>query len=283
MSKNNNTWSERKFTRFIKEGRGQGRGSGYKPWLTIQDFPSKGRVSRLKGWKTNRIHHFFTDTQTRFFYLLEWEDAVIDIREHFPLFNLEEKIDTKDINMENFKDKESGFPYTISTSFLITIKDCHGNLEYAARSIKADYELEKKRTLDRLELERRYWKAKGIDWGILTQKEINKTKAKNIEWIHAAYFLLENEEKAKDLGYLTEVLQEELTKSSLQVRLALKKFDEELKLETGTALMLFKHLIARKKIVVDLEKEIKLNLKPDELIARFNEKVREGEGLVSNC
>lgn len=34
-----------------KEGRGQGLGVDYKPWVTIQDVPSLGRVTRLKGIK----------------------------------------------------------------------------------------------------------------------------------------------------------------------------------------------------------------------------------------
>lgn len=39
-------------------------------------------------------------------------------------------------------------------------------------------DLEKKKTLERLEIERRYWIAKGIDWGIVTQKEISNVFAK---------------------------------------------------------------------------------------------------------
>jgi hypothetical protein len=50
-------WTQDKFERYIKEGRGQGSGSNYQPWIKIQDFPSKGRVSRPPGWKTNREHH----------------------------------------------------------------------------------------------------------------------------------------------------------------------------------------------------------------------------------
>ncbi|HHU29270.1 MAG: hypothetical protein QM368_01115 [Bacillota bacterium] len=37
----------------LSENRGAGELAFYKPWLSIQDFPSKGRVSRIKGWKTN--------------------------------------------------------------------------------------------------------------------------------------------------------------------------------------------------------------------------------------
>lgn len=58
MVKYNSNWSQKKYQKFINEGRGQGENEIYKPWLTINDFPSLGRVTRIKGWKTNRIHHF---------------------------------------------------------------------------------------------------------------------------------------------------------------------------------------------------------------------------------
>ncbi len=51
---------QKKIEQWIKEGRGQGEGKEYKPWLTIQDFPSMGRVTRVFGWTTQRIHHFFS-------------------------------------------------------------------------------------------------------------------------------------------------------------------------------------------------------------------------------
>ncbi|NMB95043.1 MAG: heteromeric transposase endonuclease subunit TnsA, partial [Clostridiaceae bacterium] len=95
MAKRNLEWNQNKLRRYLDEGRGQGIGKDYKPWLTIQDFPSMGRVSRIYSTKTERIHHFFSDNETRMFYLLHWEDAVIDIREHFPLLDIGQVIKDK--------------------------------------------------------------------------------------------------------------------------------------------------------------------------------------------
>ncbi|WP_224752589.1 hypothetical protein [Metabacillus arenae] len=55
MSKRTNGWTEEKIARYYAEGRGKGELASYKPWLTIQNVPSSGRVHRFKGWKTNRI------------------------------------------------------------------------------------------------------------------------------------------------------------------------------------------------------------------------------------
>ncbi len=40
-------WTQAKFEPYIKEERGKGRGKDYKPWITIQDFPSRGIVLPL--------------------------------------------------------------------------------------------------------------------------------------------------------------------------------------------------------------------------------------------
>jgi len=41
----------------IKQGRGQGTGTDYIPWIQVRDFGSKGRVTRDRGWITGRVHH----------------------------------------------------------------------------------------------------------------------------------------------------------------------------------------------------------------------------------
>lgn len=76
----------------IKKGRGTGVGKEYKPWLTIQDVPSLGRSTRLKGIKTCRQHEFLSDMERNYFYLLEYLDDIIDIREQYPLLPLEETV-----------------------------------------------------------------------------------------------------------------------------------------------------------------------------------------------
>ena len=81
-----------KVEKWIKEGRGSGIGADYKPWLNIQDVSSLGRSTRLRGIKTNRQHEFLSDLERNHFYITEYSDFVVDIREQFPLLKLEETI-----------------------------------------------------------------------------------------------------------------------------------------------------------------------------------------------
>ena len=77
--------SEAKNSKWIKEGRGSGQNSDYKPWITVRDLPSDGRVHRVFGHKSQRTHHLLSDLELAVFLLLEWHQDVIQIREQFPL------------------------------------------------------------------------------------------------------------------------------------------------------------------------------------------------------
>ena len=65
------------------------------PYLLVHDVPSNGLASRIWGWKTNRVHHLLSRLELIFFYMLEWCQDVIDIREQFPL-NLDETLAISD-------------------------------------------------------------------------------------------------------------------------------------------------------------------------------------------
>lgn len=82
MSKRKRTSSVEKR---LKDGRGQGIETDYKPWLVIQDLGSLGRSTRLRGVKIPRQFEFLSDLERNYFYLLEYSYLVVDIREQYPL------------------------------------------------------------------------------------------------------------------------------------------------------------------------------------------------------
>ncbi|KOA19460.1 transposon Tn7 transposition protein TnsA [Clostridium homopropionicum DSM 5847] len=261
MAKRSNDWDSNKLNRWIKEGRGQGEGKEYKPWLTVQDFPSMGRVTRVFGWTTQRIHHFFSDTQLKYFYLLDWEERVIDIREHYPLIDLEVVLkDTSDLRLGKFIDRKTKEPYILTTTFLITLLNSDGKKSFAARSIKYASELSKKSTIEKLEIERRYWKVQGIDWGIVTNKDINDVRAKNIEWVHSAM-------NSDDCNGLSKAEFDDLFDGILyrfidnkqSIKNIIAGFEKDYSLDVGMGLLLFKRLVAEKRIVLDMDKPINLS------------------------
>lgn len=278
MAKRRHKWDENTIKEFIKQGRGQGCGKNYIPWLNIRSLSSKGNSSRGPGWKTNRLHHFLSDKELNYFYMLEWEDQVTDIREQYPLLDLElamsiaEKIGVRYPFV-------SGTPWVLTTDFFITIHD--GKKEFnIARTVKQSKDLEDNRILDKFEIERRYWLTKGIDWAIVTEYEIPKQLTQNINWLHTYYHLNPTEELSiKELHYYAEIIKKKLSESIKPIRKVLSLVDEEHNLETGTSLNLFRHLLARKEIIMDMNKKIYEGCSAGEILKIHFESDVEGKSV----
>ncbi|MED5052540.1 TnsA endonuclease N-terminal domain-containing protein [Anoxybacillus rupiensis] len=252
MSKRKIGWTEGKIARYYKEGRGQGELSNYKPWLTIQDVPSDGRAHRVKGWTTNRIHHLLSDMEYNYFCLLDWADEVIDIREQFPLSRDITLSIAEEKSIRHPIDSATQTPIVMTTDFLITVHK-EKEIIYFARTVKETKELDSSRVIEKFEIEREYWVKQGVDWGIVTEKELPKDAIDNIKWLYSAYFLSDDLDKK-----LLHSLYETLSQNSMPILQLLQKFDETFNLANGSALSMFKYMLAHKIIKTNITKKIDL-------------------------
>jgi hypothetical protein len=270
MVRSKRDWTEEKLDRYTKEGRGEGIGRDYNPWVKVSDFSSSGRVSRVLGWKTNREHHFISDGETKLFYLFEWSDRIVDIREQFPLLDRELcfKI-AEDMGVKYPKDLKSGTPYVLSTDFMLTVTH-EGKNTYEARTFKPSKSLNNKGTAMKLEIERRYYASQGTNWKIVTEKDLPLLMIKNIGWIHSAYKLEGNQEANKeDLHHISAILRSRLETDTSTVGKVTNDLDIEMNVGLGTSLYLFKHLLANKSILVNMSTEKSLTSLPTKEI-KFN-------------
>jgi len=150
MAKRKYTTTPERIEKWLQEGRGQGRGADYRPWLRIQDVPSRGLAHRIKGWKTGRVHHFLSQFEAHFFYALEWSPQVEDIREQFPLLPLEETLDiARACGVRHPTDPRSRHPVVMTTDFLVTLRRDGQRLEQPY-TLKMAVELDRKRVLEKL-------------------------------------------------------------------------------------------------------------------------------------
>ncbi|MCT4507734.1 MAG: TnsA endonuclease N-terminal domain-containing protein [Tepidibacter sp.] len=282
MAKRKRSLTESKIEKLIKEGRGKGIGDEYQPWILVQDVPSLGRGTRLNGIKTNRQHEFLSDMERDYFYILEYSNNVVDIREQFPLLPLEETIlIAKELGINHPTDPKTKEPIVMTTDFLVTLNE-NGKYIDVARTIKSQDDLMNKRTLDKFEIERRYWEKQDIDWGIATEKEIDKVLAQNISYIHSYYNIEEIDSLYElDINYIEDLVSEytrRIIDSKYSIREISSEFDKDLFLEKGTGISLFKHLIIRKIIEIDLYKEFDINQKIEVNLLR---KQLDGEWNIS--
>lgn len=257
MAKRKRFNDERSIQKRIAEGRGLGRLSEYNPWLHIQDVPSRGLVTRIKGWKTGRVHHLLSLLELMYFYVLEWSLEIIDIREQYPLLPLEEVVAiAKDRGIRYPTDRRTKHPIVMTTDFVVTVgKD--GRDVDQARTLKYRDDLCSKRTLEKLEIERRYWEERGVDWKIVTDREIPADLAKNVEWIHQ-YRDLDNFTTLPELcvRQIISTLSVLVERRNTILRDITMETDDRLGLEPGTSLALVRYLIATRRWRVDMNRPI---------------------------
>lgn len=258
MAKRKTQLTEKKIAEMEKEGRGQGTESSYKPWIYIQDFPSSGLATRGKGWKTNRIHQFLSKLERDYFYVLEWNQSVVDIREQYPLTHEDTLFIADNKGIKHPTDPKSQIPIVMTTDFLITISHS-GGTRHIARTIKPSKELENARTIEKFEIERSYWEDRGIDWGIITEKEMPRNMIENVEWLHSSYFEIEDLPPSAGQTFINQ-MKSFIKRYNTSIVEVVTEFDKTFQLENGMGLEILKHLIARHELQVDIHQKIHTHL-----------------------
>lgn len=249
--------------KMIKDGYGSGTYSEYKPWIKIQDVPSLGRVTRVKGIKTNRQHELLSDMERNYFYLLEFSDKVLDIREQYPLLPIEDTITIADeLAIKHPKNPDTGEDVVMTTDFLVTISSDDGP-KNVARTIKSKDDLLDKRIIEKFEIERVYWEKRGIDWGIVTEQEIDKNIAHNVSFIQG-YKDIHNVDVFNDMDtieiqdivceFIKRIIDNERSVRSIAI-----EFDKDMSLKSGCGLSIYKYLIINKIIQIDMSHRIDVN------------------------
>lgn len=254
MPKRNRATTEK--TILKRRSRGQGKGKSYTPYLYIQDVPSKGLVTRINGWKTGRVHHFLSKLEWFYFLLLEWSLIVVDVREQFPL-DLAETIKIAEmLGIRHPTDPKTKHPTVITTDFVITVKGSIGSFEQV-RTVKYAKDLNSKRVLEKLEIERLYWLARDIDWGIVTEHEIDRIVAENVEWLHP----LRDVDACSHLSpglitHLESAIYQRVSTQDIPLQQITNDMDQQLDLKPGTSLMVLRHLLANRKWKIDIHQPL---------------------------
>lgn len=232
--------------KWIRDGRGEGHGQDYKPWLTVRDLPSKGRSHRIYGAKTKRTHHLLSDLELATFLILDWHHSTLDIREQFPL-RIE---DTLSIAKEaGIKHPRFGSTFlTMTTDFLVNTTS-KSDQKFAIQ-VKYSKSLDDPRTIEKLEIERRYWEQKEIKWQIITEKDFPKSAFENIDWLYSSQSDEQTDAKLKeDFDFYCDQLKSTSHKKLSQFT---NNLDQSFNQEAGKALSDLKRLLADRYFLFDL-------------------------------
>lgn len=238
----------------LLEGRGRGQGADYVPWLKVHEFGSKGRVHKIYGWKYRREYHLMSDLELYYFLIMQWQENIIDIREQYPLLPLEQTILIADelniihppIRFKDLKDK------TVMTSDFLFIVNKGKTMEKLVRTVKTEGDLDSPRTIQKFLIEKTYWDRKGIDWGIVTDKQIPITMAKNIYSIYNNYFWdIHSDYNNEIVENYTYDFNDKLIKYNFDVLKTTNDFDNIKHWEPGESLNFFQYLLTKKILGTD--------------------------------
>jgi hypothetical protein len=243
---NQNTHEKR-----LKEGRGQGDGANYQPYIRVQDISSLGQSNRDFGLTTNRQHDYLSKLEHRS-HLIYDISKLLDIKEQkdIPL-ELSLEIARK-CGIRHPADRRTKVPIPLTIDLVLTIPRPVGSVTIA-RSVKYTRDLWKPRVIEKLELERRSCKQLYADWGIITEIDFNWGLVKNILWsykfreVRSLYPL-----RPDGVRIISKTLTAKVLAQDDPLCEAALLCDRDFELRRGTSLSIARHLVASGQWVVDM-------------------------------
>lgn len=243
--------------RWLAEGRGQGFGLGYRPWLTVGDVPSTGLSYRIQGLIIPRPYHLLSRSEERYFQYLESRRDVIDIREQYPLLPIEETIDlAQSLGIKHIRDRAGNLvPFT--DDFVITFSTPTGPVD-KVRAIKQAAELNDDRVWGKFAVHQAYWERRGIDWGVIPDTSIPTVVADNVRIVRYNRDIPAcGEQMATLVGpHLASLIDRH---PGVPIRHLTAACDKEFACSPGTALSVLWHLIANRHLEVDMSVPLDTN------------------------
>lgn len=200
-------FSEEKYERWIKEGRGTGEAENYLSWLTYNDVEGKNK-HRLKEGRSGRVCALFDDEQHRVFLQLDASASVSAIYEHWPADRDATRRIAEHIGVAHPRDKDKGIDLVLTTSFLVKLVPSKSD---AARKVALTCMQEKDladfRRSEIAEILRQYWSADKTPWYLVTGSCVPEHLFENLQLLYARRFL-HQEPPGRGIGYeeRTEIL-----------------------------------------------------------------------------
>lgn len=276
--------TEADIERHISNGYGQGAGASYLPWLRVQDVPSHGHSRKVQGVKVDRLHHLFSNLEHGYFLVCEFSEDIVDIREQYPLLPRENtQAIASSLGLIHPRYRGTSVSTVMTTDFVLTTKRIDGSYKSYARTIKYKKDLEgegARRTLEKLEIEKFFWEAQGIDWTIVTEEEFSMPLVHNLgilrKFSHISRSLMQPDLEEEFLQVLGSLRNFPITTAQ-----ALKKISSQLYISYQDSRALYHHLIWNKRISLDLaaaQLQMGMPLPDFDIVLENSASVRVAEG-----
>jgi hypothetical protein len=153
------------------------------------------------------------------------------------------------------KDPGSQVDIVMTTDFLVDMRESKATF-LTARAVKPADELDKPRVIEKLELERRYWLAKGVAWHLVTDRDLPKQRIMTLKWLHEMRSL--EHQSTPYSGYWEDRCDrfvEQLRHANEgSIRQFLAHLEERVGFGPGEGMTVLRHLAARRIVILDLDR-----------------------------
>ncbi|WP_404378642.1 TnsA endonuclease N-terminal domain-containing protein [Caenispirillum salinarum] len=167
--------------RRLEAGFGRGKGAAYRPWVSVRDVKG-GICSRASGWRSGRLHHLMSRLEYDVLLFLQWPETVEDIREQVPLATADTAVIADAVGVRH---PVSGGDLIVQTTDFLVLRRAGGIDAAEAIAVKPADRLANRRTLEKLEIERRYWTVRGVRWSLVTDRELPEDAVRMLRWIES--------------------------------------------------------------------------------------------------
>lgn len=185
MARRRYTFDEKKVQQYIAEGRGRGSGDNYIPWLKFADLSSIGRSHRVWGFKTKRVHHFFSDGEWKCFLTLQVDSNVTDIREQFPLDRMATWRCACELGFKHPINTD-GTPYVMTIDFMVT-RRVGDKFVYQPLTFKYDPTDLTPRENELLKIQHRFFESHNMTLRVIDESFFSGRIVKNVDPVLAHF------------------------------------------------------------------------------------------------
>lgn len=229
-------------------------GKDYKPFVRYRDFASSGITHRIPGAVIPRVYELMSSLERNTLVVVENKTGIVDIRDQQELSITETQEIARLLGIRHPRDPQTGELTHMTTDFVVDhITD--GEKRLTAINVKYHNKTRTRRFKEKLAIETEYWKRRGGQTVVVTEKDINITVVKNIVTIRRL------KEPTPAQERLLGPFLEGLTRSGYSLGAFCELFAAEHSLSFGESFYLFKLLIKRGWSGHDLEKPFRMSEK----------------------
>lgn len=204
----NKVMTVKKLSEQIRRGQGQGHGKEYQPWLQIRRGNSTSKSNQVVAWMPplGRIAHYFSRGEYKVALLLLWLGAD-DLREQYPLWPVAhphplqggaESIElpwvrglieiARDAGINHGVEVGTNIPYVATIDLLATLHTRLGPklIGISCKPYGSPDAVVRPRSLERLELERRYFAEIGEKYWVANSALVSNSMAGQLELLIGA-------------------------------------------------------------------------------------------------